>query len=173
MVTITLYWKAGAWDGPRSLHEIFDVQKDEILKYVSDYRMNLIVPDEIKDFELFRTELGTVLEFCQCLNNKEKIKQLIQEKKKDGIYLEKETFEVLNECLNVRMEQSEQEGELREMCKAMEDWAAEERAEGRADGEERLGKLICVLLSQSKVEEAKKVAEDVGARKEYYTLYNI
>ena len=79
----------------------------------------------------------------------------------------------MNECLNVRMEQSKQEGELREMCKAMEDWAAEERAEGRAEGEERLGKLICVLLSQDKVEEVKKVAEDVGARKEYYTLYNI
>ncbi len=173
VVTITLYWKAGAWDGPRSLHEMFDVQKDEILKYVPDYRMNLIVPDEIKDFELFRTELGTVLEFCQCSNNKDKIKQLIEKKKKDGIYLERESFEVLNECLNVRMEQSKQEGELREMCKAMEDWAAEERAEGRAEGEERLGKLICVLLSQDKVEEVKKVAEDVGARKEYYTLYNI
>lgn len=43
----------------------------------------------------------------------------------------------------------------------------------KEEGEERLGKLICVLLSQSKVEEAKKVAEDEGVRKEYYTLYNI
>ena len=102
-------------------------------------------------------------------NNKDKIKQLIEKKKKDGIYLERESFAVLNECLNVRMEQSKQEGELREMCKAMEDWAAEEREEG----EKRLGKLICVLLSQNKIEEAKKAAEDKAVRKEYYTLYNI
>ncbi len=173
VVTITLYWKAGAWDGPRSLHEMFDVQKDEILKYVPDYRMNLIVPDEIKDFELFRTELGTVLEFCQCSNDKMRMRKLIQEKKEEGVRLEKEAYDMLKECFRAEVEENREEGEKIDVCKALEDWAAEERAEGRAEGEERLGKLICVLLSQSKVEEAKKVAEDVGVRKEYYTLYNI
>lgn len=173
VVTITLYWKAGAWDGPRSLHEMFNVQKDEILKYVPDYRMNLIVPDEIKNFELFRTELGTVLEFCQCSNDKIRMKQLIQEKKEESVRLEKETYDMLKECFRVEAEELEEKGEKVDVCKAFENWAAEERAEGRAEGEERLGKLICVLLSQNKVEEVKLVAEDIGVRKEYYTLYNI
>ncbi len=173
VVTITLYWKAGAWDGPRSLHEMFDVQKDEILKYVPDYRMNLIVPDEIKDFELFRTELGTVLEFCQCSNDKMRMRKLIQEKKEEGVRLEKEAYDMLKECFRAEVEENKEEGEKIDVCKALEDWAAEERAEGRAEGEERLGKLICVLLSQNKVEEVKKAAEDEGVRKEYYTLYNI
>lgn len=169
VVTITLYWKAGAWDGLRSLHEMFDVQKDEILKYVPDYRMNLIVPDEIKDFELFRTELGTVLEFCQCSNDKIRMRQLIQEKKEEGVRLEKEAYDMLKECFRVEVEEFEEKGEKVDVCKAFEDWAAEEREEG----EKRLGKLMCVLLSQNKIEEAKKAAEDKGVRKEYYTLYNI
>lgn len=84
----------------------------------------VIQPESLVEKDV--TELGTVLEFCQSSNDKKKIKQLIQNKKKDGICLERESFEVLNECLNVKMELSEQEGELREMCKAMEDWAAED-----------------------------------------------
>ncbi|MBO5098049.1 MAG: hypothetical protein J6B96_07025, partial [Agathobacter sp.] len=62
-------------------------------------------------------------------------------------------------------------------CKAMEGLIAEGRLEGeqlgRARGEARMGKLVQILLSQNKIEEAMKVTTDEKVREEYYTLYQI
>ena len=176
VVTIVLYWKAGAWDGPRSLHEMFRVKDKEILKFVPDYRMNLIVPEEITDFSKFATQLGAVLEYCQCSGDKERMKHLKETRKKDGFFLDRESVEVLNECVNAGIKLPEQEGEI-DMCKAMEGLIAEGRLEGeqlgRARGEARMGKLVQILLSQNKIEEAMKVTTDEKVREEYYTLYQI
>ncbi|MBP3568565.1 MAG: transposase [Lachnospiraceae bacterium] len=177
VVTITLYWNGGAWDGPRSLHEMFANQNKEVLKFVPDYRLNLVVPDEIKDFGKFVTELGPVLEFCQCSRDKEKIRKLLKEKEKSGFFLERESVEVLNECVNAGIKLPEEKGAKVDMCKGIEDWIAEEkaegRAEGRAEGADRMGKLVSILLEQNMIEEAKHVASDKKIREEYYTLYNI
>lgn len=58
VITLTIYWNTGGWDGARSLHELLDVSDEGVLKYVSDYKLNLIVPEEIKDFGKFRTAMG-------------------------------------------------------------------------------------------------------------------
>lgn len=71
VVTITIYWKSGGWDGARSLHEMFSVKDRRILNYVPDYQLNLIVPDEIEDFTRFETELGNVMHFISCSDDKE------------------------------------------------------------------------------------------------------
>jgi len=47
VVTLTIFWNYGKWNGARSLHEMFRVQDKSILDYVSDYKLNLIVPEEI------------------------------------------------------------------------------------------------------------------------------
>ena len=51
----------------------------------------------------------------------------------------------------------------------------EERGEARGKeiGEERMGKLVTILLNQNKVEEVKKVTSDKTEREKYYILYNI
>ena len=43
VITITVYWGSGEWDGPRTLHEMLNCP-EELLSYVPDYKMNLIVP---------------------------------------------------------------------------------------------------------------------------------
>lgn len=47
------------------------------------------------------------------------------------------------------------------------------RAEGKAEGEARMVKLISLLLEQGKNEEIAKITSDAKLREEYYTLYNI
>ena len=47
------------------------------------------------------------------------------------------------------------------------------RAEGLAEGEARLGKLVNMLLEQGKTEEIAKVTSDEKVREEYYTLYQM
>lgn len=50
---------------------------------------------------------------------------------------------------------------------------AEGRAEGYAEGEARLGRLIQVLLSEKRVDLVQLVSTDEKAREEYYIAYNI
>ena len=75
VVTITIYWNSGKWDGARSLHEMLDTDNSEILEYVSDYKLNLIVPNDIEDFGKFKTELGKVLNFINYSEDKEEIRR--------------------------------------------------------------------------------------------------
>ena len=173
VVTIVVYWNAGAWDGPRSLHEMFEVKKKEVLKFIPDYWINLVVPEEMDDFDKFATQLGPVLEYCQCSADKEKLKKLKKAKEKEGFFLDRESVEVLNECLNAGIKLPEKEGVTVDMCKAMEGLIEEGRAEGRAEGAARMSRLVSLLLSQEKYEEIKKVTSDENAREEYYTMYNI
>ena len=49
----------------------------------------------------------------------------------------------------------------------------EGRAEGRTEGEERLAKLIRLLLAAGRTEDAQKAVESEGARKELYDEFGI
>ena len=62
VITLTVYWGDDEWDAPRSLHDMFSPDTESLRRYVPDYKLNLIVPHEITDFDKFKTSLGMVLE---------------------------------------------------------------------------------------------------------------
>jgi len=127
VVTITLYWNSGELDGPRTLHEMLDISDEEVLQYIPDYHLNLIVPNEITDFSGFETEMGIVLQMFQCAKDKDRMKSLVMQE--NGVIVEKETADLLNECLQLKLDISAENSEVIDLCKAMQDWAAEERAQ--------------------------------------------
>lgn len=49
VVTLVIYFGTEAWDGPRSLYEMFGVENKKILPFVPDYRINLIAPEEMSE----------------------------------------------------------------------------------------------------------------------------
>ena len=105
VITITLYWNSGKWDAPRNLHDMLNVTDEEILQYVPNYNLNLLVPDEIEDFEGFQSDLGVVLRMFQCTNDKSKLKKLI-----DGeveLIIGKEAATLLSECLSMKIDVSQ------------------------------------------------------------------
>jgi len=79
-----------------------------------------------------------VFDFIRCSKSKKKMKELIME---DAAYqnLPKDAYDVMavftrsEELMQIR---ENQEGENLDMCQALKDWAAEERAEGRKEGRE-------------------------------------
>ena len=99
VITITVYWKAGKWDGPRSLYDMFDEKHGELLNYVPNYKLNLIVPDEIEDFARFDTELGSVMKFISCSEDKEELKALFSDYGNNDI-ISFEAANLLNECFD-------------------------------------------------------------------------
>ena len=67
VVTLVVYFGAKHWDGPMSLHEMMTVQDEDILKYVTDYRINLVAPEAItrEDADKLCTDLKEVMLFVK------------------------------------------------------------------------------------------------------------
>lgn len=176
VITVTIYWNYGTWDGARSLHELFDVKDKHILKYVPDYKLNLIVPEEIEDFEKFQTELGPLLEFISFASTKEGIQKVLEEKKERWSVLGNEEIDLLNTCLDAKLEITEDvtEGENNKVCKGIEEYAEMRKAEGKAEGEERLNSLMRVLAGQGyQLAEIFDMTSDAEKRVELYNKYGI
>ncbi len=133
VVTITIYWNTGSWDGARSLHELLDVKDSQILKYVPDYPLNLIVPDEITNFESFQTEFGRLMEFFQCAESKEALDTLLQREQKNGFTISRDAVQLINTCLNAKITLPDKKEDTK-MCKAIDDMIADGEARGEARG---------------------------------------
>ena len=134
VITLTIYFGADEWDGPRSLHEMFGPLPDEgLLRYINDYHINLLTPAEIeqKDFARFSSGLGLVLEYIKCSNDKEKMQELSRDKRYSAVDIEEALL--INTLTRSRLKIKEGKGKVN-MCKAIQDLREEERAEGRAEG---------------------------------------
>ncbi len=81
VITITVYWGMDPWDGPRTLKEMFDLElfkeEPEILNWMPEYRLPLIVPGEIQQFEKFQTEFGKTMQFINSAKDKGTMRKLL------------------------------------------------------------------------------------------------
>ena len=149
VVTITVYWGSQPWDGPRSLHEMFHTNST-ILKYVADYKLNLISPADITDFEKFRTSVGLVLEVIKHQDSEQEMEQILT--CEAALHnMEYAAAKVIEGFTDIKMDHDEKEGF--NMCKAWTDhyqsgvreglergrelWLEQGREQGREQGELR------------------------------------
>jgi hypothetical protein len=142
VITLTIYWGADAWDGPRSLSDLFPELSADILHYISDYRMNLIVPGEIGDFEKFHTELGTALEFIASSRDRSRIMELGQNERYRSV--SSETVDLLSACTNTKfpfgkggadeMRNYINEDGTINLCEGLRQFGEEMRSEGLSEG---------------------------------------
>jgi len=176
VITITIFWNYGTWDGARSLHEILNVQDKAILDYVSDYKLNLIVPEEIKNFEKFKTELGPVLEFISDAGNGKRLKKALKEKEERWSVLGNEEVNLINICLDAKLEITNDSGEGAEnkVCKGIIELQEMSRAEGKAEGEERFNSLLHILADKGyQMADIFSMTSDAGKRAKLYEEYGI
>ncbi len=132
VITLVVYFGAEVWDAPRTLHDMFEPVDEDILKYVDNYHLHLIVPKEIEDFELFSSELGKVLKFISVSDEKEEVKRIAMSSEYREI--DADTAQLINACANLDFKIDQKEGKTDMMCKGMEDWKEELLSEGRAEG---------------------------------------
>ena len=180
VITLVLYLNPDTWDGPRSLSDMYAPYDDAIKPYINDYKINLISPAELghEDFAKFHTDLGKVLEFIKCSDDKGKMEKF-REENADFIF-SAEAVLFLNETTHTKLTLNEDKEEI-SMCKALDDMCADAREEGRAEGEHigrlagelRMSKLVSVLLSKNKIDEIKQAADNEDIRKELYVKYSI
>lgn len=137
VISFVLLFQDEEWDGPISVHEMLCTDDPAILKYVQDYKLNLIVPAELTEEALkkFHSSLREVLSFIKYSKNKEQMNRLIEENSARFSRMEKEAVAVINLFTGTNIEIKEEE-EVIDMCKAWEDMGEEKRAIGRAEGME-------------------------------------
>lgn len=140
--TICLYHGEAKWDGPRSLSDMIQLDEwENFNQYFSDYPMRLYCINEQKDFQAFHTELRQFFQTLGYRGNKDKLEDLI-ENSVEYQNLSEETFEMIvvflgmSELWKIRdkFKNDDHEGEGYNMCQAIRELRAEERAIGRGIG---------------------------------------
>ncbi|MCH5194032.1 MAG: Rpn family recombination-promoting nuclease/putative transposase [Oscillospiraceae bacterium] len=134
VITLTIYFGADKWDAPKSLYEMFSVNDDRLMRFVSDYKLNLIAPADIadEDFTKFHTELSLALKYVKYSKDKKKLKEIIKE---DTAFksVSRKTADMLNIVTNSGLHYNEGE-ECVDMCEAIEGIKNDARAEGVEEG---------------------------------------
>jgi len=131
VITLVVYWGGEEWDGPRSLKDMLDTNNETILKHVSDYRLNLIVPREVQDFSKFSSDFGKVMRYIAASGNRKEIMQLINDPSFQEVG--NESVRLINECTNSNIP-IEEEKEKTNMCKGLAELIEDSRIEGRIEG---------------------------------------
>ena len=121
VITLVIYFSPDKWDGPVCLHEMLAVTNEKLLRFIPDYKINLITPEGLdkEQMERFQTSLREVLLFTKYSKDKEKLYNLV---KNDIRFhrIDKKAGRVINAVTGARINMDES-GETIDMCKAIQD----------------------------------------------------
>ena len=156
VVTITVYLGADQWDGPRSLHDMLQETDDRIDALIPDYKIRLVIPQEIDYFDRFRTTLGEVLEVIKVSEDRKAMKKLLAANPKFA-EMDNESVAAINTFIGVNIPLNK-EGSVTNMCKAWEDQKEEGRLEEREQG--RVSLVCKKLIKGQSVEQIADALEE-------------
>lgn len=134
VITLTIYFGKKEWDGAKSLHELLDIKNPELLKFISNYEINLVVPKEIEDFSVFETDIRNVLEFIKVSDDKDKIKEVVTSEESYK-RLSAEAVNIINEITGAGIPIEKDKEEI-DMCQGILELKQEGFKEGREEGRE-------------------------------------
>ena len=134
VIPLMIYWGTEKWDAPRSLKEMFGDIDESILKFVNDYKLNLIIPNEIEDFSKFKSEFGKAMKYIAVSKDNEAYQKTTEDEYYGEISVE--TARLLNECAGTKIRIKKKEEKVM-LCKAWADQEAKGIEKGKEIGEAR------------------------------------
>ena len=170
VITLCICFDKKKWDAPRSLFDMFGKVDPRIAEYVDDYRLNLITPDEIDDFNKFSSELGAVMEFIQISDDKEKLRDIIKARGNESIHVN--TVDMINTYIGTSISTKNAKGGQVKVCQALQELMDERYIEGQGSGEDRLARLLKAIKPGSK-DFDKALNATTAERKKLYKKYGI
>lgn len=174
VVTLVLYFGAKRWDYKKTLFEVVDVP-DELKPFANDCRINVFEISWLDDETIskFKSDFRIVARF---FSEKRKNKNYIPDDK-DEIRHVDEVLKLLSAMTGDDQYEmvyaSSKKGEIRTMCDVAERLVNKGRAEGRAEGEERLSRLFLILSDRGRIDDLKKAASDPSIRVALYKEFNL
>ena len=156
-------YKDQTWNGPKSIHEMLNTTDPAVLKYVQDYKIHVIAPADMTEDELrkFQSSMREVLNFIKYSKDKRKLAQIMQADAERFKHMEREAVQLLNLVTGAEMEMDEEE-EVVNMCKAIQDMRKEERELGQQEGQQKSKQQIIqsMLAHGYTLDEIMEVLED-------------
>lgn len=175
--TVCLYHGEDEWNGPRTLREMMDFGEDadSMSELFADYSMRLFCVNEHMNFDMFHTELREVFAALNCRRDKAGMQKLMQENEAYH-HLDRDSVRTLSVLLKQPQIWEEREkymskNEDREeydMCLALREWAADERAEGAT----RMFTLIAKMMESGETDKVLMLS-DKEFLEEMYCKYEI
>lgn len=169
VVTVVLYFGTVRWNCPKNLKGCFEVDA-RLDKYVSDYHINLFEIAFLSEetVQKFKSDFGIVANY------------FVQKRtgKRDFSQKEIEHVDALMTMMRVITGDHRFEEILNKpksgkggvtMCELLEQMIAE----GEGLGEDRLGRLIVVLMDNGEIDAVRLVSMDKKIRDEYFKKYHI
>ncbi len=167
-ITIVLYY-GDNWDGSTDLYGLLDFKDipKELRGMVNNYKLNLVDIKKLEQTDMFHTDLKQVFDFIRYANNKEKLKELVENDSaytsmREDAYDVIATFTKSKELVKIKEERG-WKGEKHNMCQALREWADDERKEGKIEGkiegkkegrlEEKLENLCAIMINLKLTEE--------------------
>ena len=139
VITLTVYFGADDWDAPRSLHEMMQIEDKNLLRFIPDYKLNLIVPAEIgsEGYARFVTDLKEIFEFIESTKDRKKAVKLLSDHERFG-NMPRDAAEMISVFGGFDVDFNERKEPVN-MSTFAEEWKkdllAEGEAKGRAEGE--------------------------------------
>ena len=143
IITIVILFQDQTWNGPKSIHEMLNTTDPAVLKYVQDYKIHVIAPADMTEDELrkFQSSMREVMNFIKYSKDKRKLAQIMQADEERFKHMEREAVQLLNLVTGAEMEMDE-EKEVVNMCKAIQDMREEERELGWQEGKQESKRQI-------------------------------
>lgn len=102
------------------------------------------------------------------------MKAALEENKEYYSHMDKKRGWVLSKFLNIpELKTEDQEGEVVDMCTAIEEMIRDGRDEGITQGERKVNRLIQILLEESKQDEITRAVYDQHYQKKLFEKYGI
>ena len=132
-----VYLGSDAWDGPRSLYDMFGIGQGEHLPRIKNYEIDLIEPYRMSEEEIdqFQSSMREVLLYLKYAEQRKKLVELAEQERFRNI--DPVAVSLINEVTGSFIEISEEEEEInmtRKMCKAWQEISDEAREKGLAEG---------------------------------------
>ena len=136
VITIVIYYGTDEkWDGAKCLYDMLEIDK-ELEPFVNNYKLNLFDYHDCKDFSIFKTENRILFELLSCACDKKAMKRLLDKNRERYNKVDRNIMRTMFDIIGVRYrekEDTDKEGDG-DMCKAIEEWAEEERTAGKIEG---------------------------------------
>ena len=162
VITLVFYFGEQEWDASLDLYGMFDIEdilrsNNHLRKYIPNYTINLIDVARLENLDVFQKDLQVIFGLLKCRKEKQKLKQYVEDNKEFFRNVDIDTGMVIGVFMNsdsiINEIKKQNEGGKVDMCKAMEDWATEEREEGRLEGKEN----TLLDLIRKKLEKGKDI----------------
>lgn len=179
VVTLVLHFGEGRWKPlRRSLRDIFQIPLG-LLSCFENYRMHLyeIAYLSEKQLQMFRSDFGIIAEYIVRkrknepfrLSQDREIQHVDAFMKMLSVFAEEPYIdELTEEILNKR-----KKGERITMCDISKAWVDLGRGEGEAKGQEKMGRLVTLMIRDGRIEELGEAGSDRVLRNKLMKEYGI